>query len=191
MIRLLLFLLFFAPASALAHTVENDGVIGATLHVDPSDDPVATEPSGFYFDFKDTGGKFRIDDCLCTAVIRKGNQELFTQQLTKAGAQTASFAYAFPEKGEYLVRLIGVPLRNGDFKPFDLSFKMNVRREPTPTPSPSPEPGAVSAEGINEGGWAVPGALALLALALVAAATWKRRTTLQHKPASDTKRGRR
>jgi hypothetical protein len=87
----LLLLTFLVPGSAFGHTVKHNNDIGATLHIDPSDDPVATESSGFYFDIKDTEGSFRIASCSCTVVIFQDGREQYSQQLQTANINVASF----------------------------------------------------------------------------------------------------
>lgn len=135
----LVLILVLLPGLASAHQLETDGDIGAVLHIDPSDDPVATQSSGFYFDFQDKTSKFQLSNCTCTVVVHEGDQELTSQQLSQASLTTASFSYAFPAKGVYQVHVIGVPRTTNAFQPFSLVYTIRVEREPADTTKSVPD----------------------------------------------------
>lgn len=127
---LLLLPFLLLPGVVSAHQLETDGTIGAVLHVDPSDDPIATKPSAFYFEFQDRDGKFQIANCLCTVVVSENGKQLDSEQLAASSLTTSSFTYAFPEKGVYEVQVIGVPQPADAFQPFSLKYSIRVARTP-------------------------------------------------------------
>jgi hypothetical protein len=136
---LLVLVLVLFPGLASAHVLQTDGNIGAVLHIDPSDDPVATQSSGFYFDFQDKSGKFQLTNCSCTVVIHQGDQQLDSEQLSLASLTTASFTYTFPAKGVYQVHVIGVPKTTDAFQPFSLVYTIRVERDTGDTKSGVPD----------------------------------------------------
>lgn len=130
-IFLALTLIFTVILPVSAHQLETDGSIGAVLHVDPSDMPVSGKSSAFYFEFKDTSGKFSIASCRCSVVITQGASEVFSTSLTQASADTASFSYVFPEAGAYTVQVVGVPDPVSAFQPFSLHYTIRVYDDAT------------------------------------------------------------
>lgn len=127
------FLILASPVSA--HVLESNGSIGAVMHISPDDDPVAGQPSGFFFEFKDKDGKFKPKDCECVVSILQGNTEMFSQQLfqnsTDPSLENASFTYTFPEKNVYTVKIVGKPNSSDAFQPFTLKYDIRVSREAT------------------------------------------------------------
>ncbi len=125
--------LFCVVFPVSAHILKTDGSIGAVVHITPDDDPVAGENSQFFFDFKDTNGTFKTDQCNCKVTILKSDVEIFSQSLSQssneASANSAVFMYTFPERGLYIVKLTGQPLLDNTFKPFTLTYNIRVDRE--------------------------------------------------------------
>src|SRR5437773_8843060 len=81
---LLVFLPFFFllfPSVVNAHFLKIDGSIGAVLHVDPDDDPIAGEQASFFLSFKDKQHKFSPQNCTCTFSIQEQNQTIYSQPL--------------------------------------------------------------------------------------------------------------
>ncbi|HSI21372.1 MAG TPA: hypothetical protein VLA04_06845 [Verrucomicrobiae bacterium] len=125
---LLLAIFLLMPGVASAHQLATDRTIGAVLHINPSDDPIAGEESGFYFEFQDTDNKFSFAHCQCTAVVRHNNTELASRELTQASSTSGTFSYALPERGAYEIVVIGIPQEPGYFQPFSLSYAVRVGR---------------------------------------------------------------
>jgi hypothetical protein len=124
--------LLFQPQLVYAHTLKTDGSIGAIMHVDPDDDPVAGRQSNFYFEFKDKNNAFKPTDCDCTFAILQNGKVLFSQPLFKNNADpnlsNASASYYFPEQGVYMVRVTGQSHNNQSFPPFTLNYDLRVSR---------------------------------------------------------------
>ncbi len=116
-----------------AHVLESSGSIGAVLHIDPEDDPIAGQPAGFFFDFKDKQNKFKPEKCDCTFVVLENGQQIYSQPLFQGNASpsltSASVFYTFPKKDVYQVQVKGKPLKPNDFEPFTLKFDIRVARE--------------------------------------------------------------
>jgi len=117
------------PKDISAHVLKTDGPIGAVVHIDPDDDPIIGEPASFFFEFKDTEGNFRTEDCNCTATISNEEEVLTTQPLTSsASLESSSFYFTFTEKGVYTIKVDGKPLEDGKFEPFELTYDLRVER---------------------------------------------------------------
>jgi hypothetical protein len=114
---------------AFAHVLKTDGTIGAVLHIDPEDDPIAGQDASIFFEFKDTKNQFKVENCNFNVVITEDGQELSRQQLADSSSH---IIYSFPHKGIYTVTVSGVP-NNGSFQQFSLSYDVRVAREGTST----------------------------------------------------------
>lgn len=125
--------MFSGISSAQAHVLQSNGTIGAVMHVTPEDDPIVGELTDFYFEFKDTTGKFNPEQCDCVISVKKSGEEIYSQPLfsenTNPSLQNASISYRFPEKNVYSVSIIGEPLKAGTFQPFTLTYDLRVERE--------------------------------------------------------------
>jgi hypothetical protein len=124
-----LFLLF--PGTASAHVLKTDGNIGAVMHIDPGDAPVANSPATIYFDIKDKTGQFNTTKCGCRVDILEGGKVVNSDSLSFANT------YTFPGKDVYQVELIGTPQKPGDFQPFTLTYDVRVDQDAGVTP-PAP-----------------------------------------------------
>lgn len=116
--------------NAWAHILKTNGSIGAVLHIDPDDDPIAGQVSTFFLDFKDTTGKFQLEKCSCEFSIFRSGQKIATQPLSQNNT------FIFPQKDIYQVQVSGVPLQAGQFQPFKLNYDIRVERavvSPQPT----------------------------------------------------------
>lgn len=127
------------PPIASAHFLETDNNIGAVLHVDPNDDPIAKSPAAFFFAFKDKQNKFQPKNCDCTFLIYEHGNEIFSQPLfannDTPSLSNASIFYTFPKIDVYEVVVTGEPFTKGSFQPFTLTW--NFRVDQTASPSSS------------------------------------------------------
>lgn len=125
-------ILAFHPAKALAHFVKADNGIGAVLHIDPEDDPIAGEQTTMFLEFKDTAGKFDIANCICKVTITEADAELLGQSFEGAGGTeklSAVIPFTFPKKDIYKLKIEGTPKNANDFKAFTLNYDVRVARE--------------------------------------------------------------
>lgn len=117
------------PPAVSAHELKTDGNIGAVLHVDPEDDPIAGEPSSFYFEFKDLKKQFDSKKCNCVITVSQDGKVIHSQKLFqdihKPSLTNASFVFTFPKKDVYQVIVKGVPTAKS-FQPFTLSYDIHV-----------------------------------------------------------------
>lgn len=126
---------FYLLTSVSAHTLSTDSSIGAVLHIDPEDDPIAGEQAYFFYEIKDTQNKFKPEDCDCKVRIEKLGQTIFETDLfsgvSNPSLDNASFNYIFPEKNIYKVILDGKPKTPDAFQPFTITTDFRVERENT------------------------------------------------------------
>lgn len=123
-----LFLVSAKPAEA--HFLATDGNIGAILHVDPNDEPVAGSPASFFFEFKDKQNKFQPSNCNCTFEIDENGKTIFYQNLfannSSPSLSNASVFYTFPKLDVYEIKVIGAPITPNAFQPFTLIWYFRV-----------------------------------------------------------------
>ena len=139
-ITLALYLGIFNIASA--HVLKTDGSIGAIMHIDPDDDPIAGSPATFFFELKDKDGKFKGADCNCQVAIVQNGQQLYTAPLFQAGQtvdiNTPVFSFTFPEEAVYQVVFTGKPITAGEFQTFTLNYDVRVDRQVAPASAANP-----------------------------------------------------
>ena len=113
----------FAPTAIVsAHVLKTDGTMGAVLHVDPNDSPVAGKSSSIFFDLKDSSGKFTIENCDCTVSVAQNGKTIFDRKIVSL----APVSFTFPEIAVYDVRMTGAAKDGVSFDPFTLSYDIRV-----------------------------------------------------------------
>lgn len=125
-------MLFFTVAGkANAHFITRNGAVGAILHMDSDDDPVAGQKTGFHFDIKDSTNKFKPSECDCVVNIYEKEQLLYTYKDVDSqdGLYEINFKYVFPQKDLYKVELIGMPKTQDSFSEFKISYDVRVENE--------------------------------------------------------------
>ncbi len=137
-------LLPILPASA--HKVKIAEDVGATLHIEPNDNPRAGEPAQAWFALTRKGGKaIPLSECNCQLSVfsepRKPNESALVKPNLKAvvaekyqGIPGADIT--FPKPGAYQLQLIGKPANGEGFKPFEFKFEVTVAAgtsQPIPT----------------------------------------------------------
>ncbi|MHC5934396.1 hypothetical protein [Nostoc sp.] len=119
-----------------AHQVEVAADVGATLHIEPNDNPSAGEPSQAWFALTRRGGKvIPLSQCNCQlAVYAKpyaaGEPPLLEPALEPVAAEryqgVPGAEVVFPKPGIYELQLNGKPVSGARFKPFKLKFEVTV-----------------------------------------------------------------
>jgi hypothetical protein len=137
-------LLPILPASA--HKVKIAEDVGATLHIEPNDNPRAGEPAQAWFALTRKGGKaIPLSECNCQLSVftepRKPDESALLKPSLKSvvaeryqGIPGADIT--FPKPGAYQLQLIGKPVNSESFKPFEFKFEVTVAAgtsQPTPT----------------------------------------------------------
>ncbi|MDF5739129.1 MULTISPECIES: hypothetical protein [unclassified Nostoc] len=119
-----------------AHQVEVAADVGATLHIEPNDNPSAGEPSQAWFALTRRGGKvIPLSQCNCRlAVYAKpyaaGEPPLLEPALEPVAAEryqgVPGAEVVFPKPGIYELQLNGKPVSGARFKPFKFKFEVTV-----------------------------------------------------------------
>ena len=118
---LLLFIFLPTGQPAQAHFLKTDGSIGAVLHIEPDDSPIAGKDTPFYIDILDRSGKFQFSHCVCTVLVKEGGREIISQPLL-----SSSGVLNFPQQDVYQVSIVGRPEQPGLFQPFTLLYDVRV-----------------------------------------------------------------
>ncbi len=127
-----IFLFFIFAFPVQAHVLKTDNSVGAVIHIDPEDDPIAGEVSNIYFEFKDKNGDFKASECDCQFIVKKEGQEIFRTALFGAGDEpnltSSAVSYTFPDKNIYQIEVSGKPTTGELFSPFTLRYDIRVER---------------------------------------------------------------
>ncbi len=184
---LILAMMLVATVPAIAHQVEIHNDVGATIHLEPNDTPLAGAPSLVWFALTQRGGSIiTLAECDCTLTVYDAtHQVIATPALTPTTAEgfqnIPSATVTFPKVGNYELVLTGTPLANADFAPFELRYtvvvagqaKGSANMSATDRPSqPSPASASTSTPETSAGkatssfkrGWRWVGGLAIAAL---------------------------
>ena len=129
----IILVLFFVATPVEAHFLASDRNIGAVLHVDPNDQPIAGSQTSFFFEFKDKQNKFKAENCDCTFAIDENGKNIYSQPLfqdnTSPNVTSASMFYTFPQRDVYQVTIVGKPLTANAFQPFTLTWTFRVDQD--------------------------------------------------------------
>lgn len=133
LIFLIVYLFFINTQPVQAHILQSDGSIGAVLHIDPADDPVAGQQSSFFFEFKDTENKFSPEKCDCKFSVVENGNEIFSQPVfqnnNSPSLTSASVFFTFPEINVYKIVITGKPISKDTFSAFTLNYDIRVAKE--------------------------------------------------------------
>ena len=118
-----------------AHEVRVSEDVGATLHIQPNDNPHAGEPGLAWFALTRKGGQtIPLSQCNCKlAVYSKPRSPALLKPALKAVSYQRYQAIpganiAFPKVGNYQLELSGTPKAGASFKPFKLTYTVAVPR---------------------------------------------------------------
>ncbi|MEA5502758.1 hypothetical protein VB735_06470 [Halotia wernerae UHCC 0503] len=119
-----------------AHKVEIASDVGATLHIEPNDNPRAGEPTQAWFALTRKGGKvIPLTQCNCRLAIyaephSPKEPALLEPSLTPVTAERyqgiPGADIIFPKPGAYQLQLSGSPANKASFKPFKFKFEVTV-----------------------------------------------------------------
>lgn len=120
----------------LAHTVKISADVGATIHIEPNDNPRGGEVTQAWFALTRKGGKvIPLKDCNCQLAIYAephavGEPALLEPPLKPIEVERyqgiPGAEITFPKPGAYQLQLTGKPVTEGSFKPFELKFVVTV-----------------------------------------------------------------
>jgi hypothetical protein len=134
LLTLVISIIFFSSTKPIfAHILATDHNIGAVLHIDPNDEPIAGQQASFFFEFKDKQGKFSPQNCNCTFTILENNNQLYAQPVFRdnnnPSLTSASVFFTFPVKDVYKIKVTGTPTTPGTFQPFTLTYDVRVDQD--------------------------------------------------------------
>lgn len=123
-----------SPVSA--HKVQISGDVGATLHIEPDDTPLAGKAALIWLALTRKGGQaLPLQQCNCQLSVysepsAKHSSPLLKPELKAISTQgykgIPGTVITFPKPGAYQLELIGKPKTGASFKPFVLSFNVTV-----------------------------------------------------------------
>ncbi|AFZ36022.1 hypothetical protein Sta7437_2489 [Stanieria cyanosphaera PCC 7437] len=119
----------------VAHNIKTDGNVGVTFHIEPNHSPRAGENAIAWFALTRQGGEsIPLSQCDCNLAVYQ--QSSPTQPILNPTLQSLDpeaqyqkvpgTTIIFPEAGSYQLEISGKPKLEGDFKPFKLSYTVNV-----------------------------------------------------------------
>ncbi|AUT02070.1 hypothetical protein CLI64_17695 [Nostoc sp. CENA543] len=121
---------------ASAHKVEIAADVGATLHIQPNDNPRAGETAQAWFALTRKGGKtIPLAQCNCQLAIyaephSPGEPALIEPSLKPVNAERyqgiPGADITFPKPGIYQLQLTGKPKSGANFQPFKFNFEVTV-----------------------------------------------------------------
>ena len=128
--------LFVSPG--YAHEVQLSQDVGATLHIQPNDNPRAGESALAWFALTRKGGRIiPLSQCNCKLAVYSKPRSTGSQPLLKPVMTAVSYQryqgipganIIFPKAGNYQLELSGTPKAGASFKPFKLVYTVAVPR---------------------------------------------------------------
>jgi hypothetical protein len=123
-------------STTVAHQVQISDDVGATIHIEPKDNPRAGEPSQAWFALTRKGGRvIPLTQCECELLIyaephTPGEPALLEPSLEPVSAERyqgiPGAEITFPRPGLYQLQLNGKPKTEGSFQPFKFNFQVTV-----------------------------------------------------------------
>ncbi|MGD1941390.1 MAG: hypothetical protein ACFB0G_08745 [Leptolyngbyaceae cyanobacterium] len=143
-------------STALAHEVQIADDVGATLHIEPNDVPLAGTPTTIWFALTQAGGTvIPLAACDCRVTLYDNDAvAVETPSLTAISAEgfnnIPSASVTFPDVGAYELVLQGAPQGDVEFVPFELRFEVVVAGRAATTAAEAVEDGEDSAAQTTE-----------------------------------------
>ncbi len=126
----------FLIPSASAHKTEAAEDVGATLHIEPNDNPRAGDAAQAWFALTRKGGKvIPLTECNCELSVyseprKTGEAPLIQPALQPISAERyqgiPGAKITFPKPGAYQLELTGKPADGANFQSFELKFDVTV-----------------------------------------------------------------
>lgn len=118
----------------LAHTVEVSGDVAATFHIDPSHNPRVGQPAQAWFALTQRGGRMiPLSQCNCSLTVYtrpRGASPILQPALREINAEQyrniPGASMTFPAAGSYDLVLSGTAKNGATFRPFSLTYTVNV-----------------------------------------------------------------
>jgi len=118
----------------LAHTVEVSGDVAATFHLDPSHNPRVGQSTQAWFALTQRGGaRIPLSQCDCALAVYsrpRGNAPILQPTLRQVNGDRyqniPGATMVFPSVGSYDLVLTGRAINGATFRPFTLTYRVNV-----------------------------------------------------------------
>jgi len=115
------------PKLVYAHLLETDRQMSVILHIDPTDQAIATKQQDLLFYYQDNLGKFSAYNCNCLLTISSHNDGQILQAIIPiVNANEGKFSYIFQKSGAYLLNITAKPLSKDSFVPFSITYNVFV-----------------------------------------------------------------
>ncbi len=121
---------------ASAHKIKIDAQVGATLHIEPNDNPRAGESAKTWFALTRKGGKvIPLSECDCKLKVYKEPLKTESSPILQPPLRAVSAEkykgipgtnIVFPSPGAYQLKLSGSAATAGSFQSFELEFPVTV-----------------------------------------------------------------
>lgn len=119
----------------IAHEVRTSQDVGATIHIDPNDRPIAGQKTRIWIALTKRGGEIiPYEKCNCQMEVRSLTDRTIKFTISNSSSildrflGLPSLEVTFPQIGRYELKLNGSPRDDADFAPFELTFTTNVGR---------------------------------------------------------------
>ena len=123
-------------APVAAHNVKVSGDVAATFHIEPGHNPKAGQRSQAWFALTRRGGAIiPLSQCNCQLAVfpkphKEGSAPLMKPTLKAISAEQykgiPGAEIVFPRAGSYELELTGTAKNGASFRPFSLSYTVNV-----------------------------------------------------------------
>jgi hypothetical protein len=133
---LFLILSIFITTPVVAHTEKVSGDVGGLLHIEPHDNPQAGQSAKTWIVLTRKGGQIiPLAQCNCQLSVypephTEGTAPLLKPKLHPVSAEQykgiPGADIVFPKAGAYELEISGSPKSGANFKPFTLSYTVNV-----------------------------------------------------------------
>lgn len=120
----------------IAHSVKVSNGVGATIHIDPDDRPVAGQNSKVWISLSKRGGVIiPYESCNCNIEVQSLTDSSIRFILPKPTYTNEDrlglhnyVGVVFPQAGRYNLRVVGES-KEGAFEPFELNFPVDVSNQ--------------------------------------------------------------
>lgn len=106
-----------ASQGAFAHDRESNNGVTMTLHINPDDEPIATQPALLVIEKVETKSSFSWKTCRCSMTISDSNDKVI-----RSGPVGARTVFTFPVEGAYQIVYAGRVKQKGTWRTFKISY---------------------------------------------------------------------
>ena len=122
--------------STSAHKIKTDSEVGATLHIEPNDNPRSGETAKTWFALTRKGGRvIPLSECDCKLKVYKEPLKIDSSPIVEPELRAVNAEryegipgteIVFPKPGAYQLKLSGYSTNPDSFQPFELKFPVTV-----------------------------------------------------------------